>query len=58
MFPYSHSSTVSFYGSYRRDMLWEAVDRVNEKFGDHTVPNGYGSDRYERMKLVREANSE
>lgn len=42
------------------------IDALNEKFGDHTVrngfvlngpklttvPNGYGSDRYERMKLA------
>lgn len=67
----AHSQDVSlslFHDSYRRDTLWETVDKVNARFGDHTirngfllyakklttVPNGYGSDRYERVKLAKE----
>ena len=48
--------------------LVKVIDYLNHKFGDHTVrngfllnapklttvPNGYGSDRYERMKLANE----
>jgi len=49
----------------RKDNLQKTIDKVNEKFGDHTirngfllyadklttVPNGYMADRYERSKL-------
>lgn len=66
-----HSERVSlslFTDSYRTDRLWESVDKINTKYGDHTirngfllyadklttVPNGYGSDRYERTKLAEE----
>jgi hypothetical protein len=45
--------------------LWQTVDRINDKFGDHTVrngfllyadklttvPNGYMADKFERKKL-------
>lgn len=58
-----------FADSYRTDKLWESVDKLNDRFGDHTirngfllhadklttVPNGYGSDRYERVKLAEES---
>ncbi|MBI4079434.1 MAG: DNA polymerase IV [Candidatus Levybacteria bacterium] len=51
----------------RNDRLWKTVDAINEKFGDHTirngfllyadklttVPNGYMADKYERMKLTQ-----
>lgn len=57
-----------FTDSYRQDKLWESVDKLNDRYGDHTirngfllyadklttVPNGYGSDRYERTKLAEE----
>lgn len=50
----------------KREKLTETVDRINERFGDHTirngfllyadklttVPNGYMADRYERSKLA------
>jgi DNA polymerase IV len=53
----------------RSDKLTTAVDKINDKFGDHTirngfllysdklttVPNGYMADRYERNKLASEA---
>jgi DNA polymerase-4 len=51
----------------RREKLVAITDQINEKFGDHTirngfllyasklttVPNGYMADRYERAKLTR-----
>jgi nucleotidyltransferase/DNA polymerase involved in DNA repair len=58
-----------FCQEQRKQRLIEAVDRLNEKFGDHTirngfllyadklttVPNGWLSDRYERVKLAESA---
>ena len=49
----------------RKNNLWKTVDKINDKFGDHTirnafllyadklttVPNGYMADKYERTKL-------
>lgn len=46
--------------------LWQTIDAINERFGDHTVrngfllyadklttmPNGYLADKYERTKLA------
>ena len=56
-----------FQEDRRQEKLIKIVDRINEKFGDHTirngfllyasklttVPNGYMADRYERAKLTR-----
>lgn len=50
----------------KKDILTRVVDGINDKYGDHTirnafllyadklttVPNGYGSDRWERKKLA------
>lgn len=50
----------------KKERLIKAVDRLNQRFGDHTirngfllyspklttVPNGYGTDKYERAKLA------
>ncbi len=54
-----------FNSEVKRDKILETVDKINEKFGDHTirkgfllyapnlktVPNGYMADKYERSKL-------
>lgn len=51
----------------RNDRLWKTIDEINEKFGDHTirngfllyadklttVPNGYMADKFERVKLAQ-----
>lgn len=51
----------------KKNKLILAIDAINEKFGDHTirngfllhadklttVPNGYMADKYERTKLAR-----
>lgn len=51
----------------RRDSLWKTIDTLNDKYGDHTirngfllyadklttVPNGWLGDRYERVKLAQ-----
>lgn len=56
-----------FQEDRRQEKLIKIVDRINEKFGDHTirngfllyasklttVPNGYMADRYERAKLTK-----
>lgn len=56
-----------FDNSIKKDRLLETVDMINEKFGDHTirngfllyadklttVPNGYMADKYERAKLAK-----
>jgi DNA polymerase-4 len=58
-----------FDRNIKNEKLWQTIDTLNDKFGDHTirngfllyadklttVPNGYGSDRYERTKLAQEA---
>lgn len=50
----------------KKERLVQAIDTINKKFGDHTirngfllyspklttVPNGYGTDKYERAKLA------
>lgn len=54
----------------KKERLVKAVDRINERFGDHTirngyllyadklttVPNGYMADKYERIKLAQNAS--
>ena len=58
-----------FDTNYKNNKLLSAVDKINERFGDHTirngfllysdklttVPNGYMADKYERTKLARES---
>lgn len=55
-----------FEDSYKKDRLTQAIDILNDKFGDHTirngfllyadklttVPNGWGADRYERTQIA------
>jgi len=60
--------TLSLFDtSDRKEKILQTVDRINEKFGDHTirngfllysqklttVPNGFLADRYERAKLSK-----
>ena len=54
-----------FNNEAKKDKILETVDKINERFGDHTirkgfllyapnlktVPNGYMADKYERTKL-------
>ncbi len=56
----------SIFETEKQRGLWQAVDKINEKFGDHTirngfllyadklttVPNGFMADRYERAKFA------
>ncbi len=56
----------SLFDSARKNSLQQAIDAINERFGDHTirngfllysdklttVPNGYMADKYERTKLA------
>lgn len=63
----SKNLTLSLFDAeYKKDKVSEIVDKLNEKFGDHTirngfllyadklttVPNGYMADRNERTKLA------
>lgn len=55
-----------FFADQRKKHLQKVIDSINEKFGDHTirngfllnadklttVPNGYLADKYERIKLA------
>lgn len=55
------------FDSYKKDRLQTTIDHLNDKFGDHTirngfllyasklttVPNGWGADRYDRKKLAQ-----
>lgn len=57
-----------FDDNFRRKRLLETIDSINNRFGDHTirngfliyadklttVPNGYLADRYERIKLAKD----
>lgn len=61
---------LSLFDSVKQNNLISAVDAINERFGDHTirngflldadklttVPNGYMADKYERLKIAREFN--
>lgn len=64
----TNKTTLSLFPQERRlEDLSVTLDKINEKFGDHTirngfllyadklttVPNGYGSDRYERLILSK-----
>lgn len=58
-----------FEAENKKEKVLSAVDRINERFGDHTirngfllyadklttVPNGYMADKYERTKLALES---
>jgi DNA polymerase IV len=59
---------LSLFDSPRRDKLISTIDEINDRFGDHTirngfllysdqlttVPNGFMADKYERTKLALE----
>lgn len=61
----SNRVPLSLFDIEKKSRLTQAIDKINEKFGDHTirngfllyadklttVPNGYMADKYERMKL-------
>lgn len=66
----NNNLTMSLFNTeVRKDKLTEAVDKINDKFGDHTIrngfllysdklttkPNGYMADKYERAKLADES---
>ncbi len=62
------NTPLSLFDSLKQDKLVSVIDAINEKFGDHTirngfllyadrlttVPNGYMADKYERTKLALE----
>lgn len=63
------STPLSLFPSeQKKEKVWKTVDRLNQRFGDHTirngfllyadklttVPNGYMADTYERIKLAKE----
>jgi hypothetical protein len=55
----------------KQDKVSKALDKINERFGDHTirngfllygpnlktVPNGFMADKWERQKVAKEANA-
>lgn len=57
--------SASLFAASKKDKVQSVVDRLNDKFGDHTIrngfllyskklttmPNGYMADRYERSRL-------
>ena len=63
-----NQTPLSLFDSARQNKLTSVIDAINEKFGDHTirngfllysdklttVPNGYMADKYERAKLAKE----
>lgn len=66
----NNNLTMSLFDTeVRKDGLTEVVDKINDKFGDHTIrngfllysdklttkPNGYMADKYERIKLADES---
>lgn len=63
------NTPLALFNSTKKDELISVIDKINEKFGDHTirngfllhadklttVPNGYLTDKFERTKLALEA---
>lgn len=64
----SNNTPLSLFDSPKQNKLTSTIDKINERFGDHTirngfllyadklttVPNGYMADKYERTKLALE----
>ncbi|MEK7558920.1 MAG: DNA polymerase IV [Patescibacteria group bacterium] len=64
--------TLSLFDDTKKDNLTQAVDKINDRFGDHTIrngfllyseklttkPNGYMADKYERIKLADESTAQ
>lgn len=62
------NAPLSLFDSAKQNSLKKAIDAINDRFGDHTirngfllhadklttVPNGYMADKYERTKLAAE----
>jgi len=62
----SQNIPLSLFDSPKKNILMSAIDNINDRFGDHTirngfllysdklttVPNGYMADKYERTKLA------
>jgi DNA polymerase IV len=62
------NTPLSLFDSPKKDKLTSIIDEINDKFGDHTirngfllhadklttVPNGFMADKYERTKLALE----
>lgn len=62
------NAPLSLFDSPKKNKLTSVIDEINEKFGDHTirngfllnadklttVPNGYMADKFERTKLAQE----
>lgn len=62
----SNAVTMSIFDTPKKNKLLKTIDALNERFGDHTirngfllyadklttVPNGWGADRYERTLLT------
>lgn len=67
----NNNLTISLFDDTRKDNLTDTVDKINDRFGDHTIrngfllysdklttkPNGYMADKYERTKLSEESNA-
>ena len=65
----SINTPLSLFDPPKADSLQKTIDKINERFGDHTirngfllyadklttVPNGYMADKYERAKLAAES---
>jgi len=63
----SDNLTPSLFSEPRKSKTTETIDKLNERFGDHTIrngfllyadklttmPNGYMADNFERTKLAR-----
>lgn len=63
------NTPLSLFDSPKANSLQKTIDEINDRFGDHTirngfllyadklttVPNGYMADKYERTKLARES---
>lgn len=63
------NTPLALFNFTKKDELISVIDKINEKFGDHTirngfllhadklttVPNGYLTDKFERTKLALEA---
>jgi DNA polymerase IV len=66
----SENLTLSLFDQTKPPNLLKTIDKINDKFGDHTirngfllysdklttVPNGYFGDTYERTKLANDSN--
>ena len=62
----SQNTPLSLFDSPKKNILTSVIDKINDRFGDHTirngfllysdklttVPNGYMADKYERTKLA------